>query len=383
MASIQQYFDAFMPHRMCYSWRADIFWLHVLSDFAVGIIYFSIPIALFHFLRNRSDAPFKNVAIMFGVFMFSCGLTHMMGIWIVWNGHYGIQGLLKTITAFTSVAAAVMLYPVMPKLLALRSPVELIQSNMALQKEIQNRKSEEAKTRQLQSELVHIGRLSTMGEMATGLAHELNQPLLAISQSSDTALLIAKESKNPNPMFEECLQDIQQETQRAGDIIRALRQLVSKDSAKRSNIDLCKLCDQTIQLMMPEAKSHNISLNNLTQGVLTQPSLDRVQIAQVLVNLLRNGIQAIAENESIERVVNVCVSQLENTMTVSVEDTGPGISSEIQLFKPFETSRSDGMGMGLSISRSIVEGHGGKIVVESGRHRGAKILFTLPILSGA
>lgn len=379
MAPTQQFFDAFMPHGMCYVWRADILWLHVLSDTAIAIAYFSIPIALYHFLRRRPQTPFRGVVIMFTLFIFACGLTHLMGIWIVWNGHYGVQGIFKLFTAIASIGTAILLYPVMPKLMALRSPVELKQSNIALEQEIKHRKQQEAQTFQLQSELAHIGRLTTMGEMATGLAHELNQPLLAISQSSDTALLIAKDSDNTNTELEECLQDIQDETQRAGEIIRALRQLVSKDTSVRANIDLNALCEQTIRLVMPEARKNNITIKNLTQGVLSKPNADRVQIAQVLVNLLRNGVQAIAEHDSTERVVSISISEREEKLCVVVEDTGPGFAPSVRLFKPFETTKSDGMGMGLSISRSIVEGHGGLLVAENLDLGGVKMSFTLPL----
>lgn len=370
--------ESFMPHGMCYAWRPDILWLNVTSDAAIAIAYFSIPFALFHFLRKKMDAPFRGVVVMFSVFILACGLTHVMSIIIVWNGYYGIQGMLKAITAVASIGTAIMLYPIMPKMLALRSPSELEASNDALEQEMEQRKLTEIQSSELQNELAHIGRITTMGQMATGLAHELNQPLLAISQSADTALFAAKDSTDNDPELVECLEDIQAQTQRAGEIIRALRQFMSKDTANRSGLDLNTLIEQTIRLIQPDARKHSVTLKAKLNDI-PEPNVDRVQIAQVLVNLLSNGVDAIAGANSHKRQVTVETHRDDNEITVVVDDTGPGLSEGVKPFKAFESSKSDGMGMGLSISRSIIESHGGKLWFEETVSSGARFLFTLPL----
>lgn len=377
MSATVSLLESFMPHGMCYAWQPKILWLNVASDAAIALAYFSIPIALFHFLRFRTDAPFRSVVWMFSVFILACGLTHAMSIVTVWNGYYGIQGMLKLVTAVASIGTAIMLYPVMPKLLALRSPVELERTNETLQLEIEQRKRTEIQSMELQRDLAHMGRLTTMGQMATGLAHELNQPLLAISQSADTAMFAVRETGNPAPELADCLDDIQAQTQRAGEIIRALRQFTSKDTGHRSNLDLNKLIRQTIQLISPDARKHNVTLMVELSGS-PEPNADRVQIAQVLVNLLRNGVDSITGADQERRQVAVKTRVDGVNVVVDVEDTGPGLVNGVDPFKAFESSKAGGMGMGLSISRSIIEAHGGKLWVDESHGSGARFSFTLP-----
>ncbi len=381
MTASMSLLESFMPHGMCYAWRPSILWLNVISDAAIAIAYFSIPLALFHFLRKRLDVPFRGVVAMFSVFILACGLTHFMSIIIVWNGYYGIQGMLKAVTGLASIGTAIMLYPVMPRMLALRSPIELAESNNALQQEIEQRKRTESQSLELQHELAHMGRLTTMGQMATGLAHELNQPLLAISQSADTASIAARENTSTDLELVDCLDDIQAQTQRAGEIIRALRQFMSKDTAHRTDLDLNALIRQTLQLINPDARKHSVTLKAQLNDI-PEPNADRVQIAQVLVNLLRNGVDAIASASSKKRQVTVQTRDDGNRVTVTVDDTGPGLADDVEPFKAFESNKADGMGMGLSISRSIIESHGGKLWLEEGAGSGARFMFTLPLKQG-
>lgn len=379
MTNSTSFYQAFMPHGMCYQWRPDILSLHVISDILIAIAYFSIPVALYYFLKRRTDVPFRSVIYMFTVFIFACGITHLVSVWVVWNGHYGMQGIFKSLTALASIATALMMYPAMPKLLALRSPQELEKVNDNLQHEIVNRKQQEEQTIQLQTELAHIGRVSTMGQMATGLAHELNQPLLVISQSANAALHIAQKDHQTDEELLECLNDIESETQRAGEIIRALRQLVSKESGQRESIDINELSVQVLKMVKPDAREHNISLVAPTCNDAIAKA-NRVQIAQIIINLLRNSIQSISNTDNNDGKITVVVENSNSTISVSVEDNGPGINPDVELFKPFETIKSDGMGLGLSISKSIVESHGGTISARNVEGSGARFTFTLPIV---
>lgn len=201
---------------------------------------------------------------------------------------------------------------------------------------------------------------------------------MAISQSTDTALIDVKENSNTTPELVECLEDIQSQTQRAGEIIRALRQFMRKDTVNRSALNLNTLINQTIQLLSPEARKYNVILKSKPNDV-PEPVADRVQIAQVLVNLLRNSVDAIAESECHERQVTVETHSNEKEISVIVDDTGPGLADGVVPFKAIETSKVDGMGMGLSISRSIIESHGGKLWFDEMKGNGARFLFTLPV----
>ena len=162
---------------------------------------------------------------------------------------------------------------------------KLAGANVALKKEMTQRINTELQSLKLQNELLHTGRLTTMGEMATGLAHELNQPLLAISQSADAAIMVARENFATDAELLECLDDIQSQTQRAGEIIRALRQFISRDTSKCCEVDINALAWQSVRLIKSDARALNIKIN-VVEGEIPNPSVDRVQIAQVLVNLL-------------------------------------------------------------------------------------------------
>ncbi len=374
--------DEFMPHGVCYQWRPDILWLNVLSDVAIAFAYFSIPIALLYFLRKRKEVPFPGVVYMFCIFIFACGVTHVVSIWVVWNGQYGFQGMVKAFTAIASVLTAISLYPVMPKLLALRSPTELAESNASLQAEMEQRKVSETQSLKLQGDLARLGRISTVGQMATGLAHELNQPLLAISASADTAVQIAKGNASNDPLLFECLDDIQSETQRAGAIIRALRQFISNKNSARSSTDINSLVQQAARIMAGEARTADVQIE-VVSGKIPTVVVDSVQIAQVLVNLIRNAVEAISEMPDTDRlkpdIVKVSTDCTDDVVSVTVSDTGPGIGPGIDPFKAFETEKADGMGVGLSISRDIITTHGGTIEVDASEEKGATFTFTLPL----
>lgn len=379
MAGTINVFETLVPHGYSYEWRSDILWLNVLSDAVIAVTCISIALSLSYFQRMNPDAPLPGVIKVFCVFIFVCGLTHIFNIWTIWSGHLLLQGLFKALTALTAVTTACMLWPAAPKLFSLRSPRELEQTNLALQEQIDQRKLTEIQFAKLQDELARTGRVTTMGKMATGLAHELNQPLVAISASANTAVLLAEEANN-NPELYECLDDIQSETRRAGDIIRALRQFMSKKDQGRVSVDINKLVQQTVLLLHREARVNDIEI---IVDAASTPTVhaDRVQLAQVLINLMRNAIEAISlvdktDNESGK--ITVQTRFLDQKVIVTVRDSGPGLDSGVEPFIPFETSKIDGMGMGLSISNDIIEAHSGHLRLIENGSSGAVFMFSLP-----
>ena len=223
-------------------------------------------------------------------------------------------------------------------------------------------KEADAQITKLNNDLTHNARMNTMGEMAAGIAHEINQPLTAITQNTDTALLTAAETESTDPELVELLKDIDNQAHRAADIIRSLRGFVRKDDPVKTQIDLNQLMRQSVRLVQAEAKENNVEIIVRDTDVPDIRGM-RVQIAQVLVNLLRNAIDAIAEaGEASERRIWVWASIGENgRVDLCVEDTGLGIDPNIELFTQFETTKKDGMGLGLTISKGIMEAHGGDL----------------------
>lgn len=239
-------------------------------------------------------------------------------------------------------------------------------------------KAKEGQIAQLSKDLSHLARGNTMGQMASGLAHELNQPLTVIAQNVDSAMLTLDQLEAQDPELRQILTEIEQQAHRAGDIIRALRSFIRKDEEHRSLLSLPPLIEQTLRLIQAEAAEAGVTIRT-ELAPLPQVMGNRVQIAQVLVNLMRNAIEAISNAGLRDASVTIRAARTSpNEITVSVEDTGPGIASDVQLFTQFETSKPDGMGLGLSICRSIVSANGGSLWYDAGYRQGARFSFTLP-----
>lgn len=237
---------------------------------------------------------------------------------------------------------------------------ELRAANETLINEIAQRRKLDGKLQDLNRELSHVTRVNMMGQMATGLAHELSQPLTTITQNLDTALSVAKMDPAPNEELISILTELDEQAHQGGDIIRALRSFVRKDKGTIRPFDLQELVEQTQRLLRQELEAGNITMD--TQIPQLRNALgNRVQIAQVLINLLRNAADAILMADAVDRKITVTAVQLPDAIEVRVADTGPGVDPDMTLFKEFQTSKPDGLGLGLSISRTIVEAGGGDL----------------------
>ncbi len=266
---------------------------------------------------------------------------------------------------------------------ALASSAKKLERQVAdLNAEILERKRAELQSQKLQNELAHVTRYSTAGEMAASLAHELNQPLTAITQYCDALLSTHAVKSLPDGEVVNYIEDIQDQAFRSGEIIRHLRQFIRKGETDSEEVDLNELITQTVRLIEPQAKENGIGITIATDPDLPLIQINRVQIAQVLVNLLRNSVDAIVSADSEKRLISIN-SRIRGEQTeIMVEDSGLGLTSPCDAFKPFETSKQDGMGMGLSISRSIVEAHNGRLSADMDISSGARFRILLPNRSG-
>jgi two-component system sensor kinase FixL len=246
-------------------------------------------------------------------------------------------------------------------------------------RDLSERERDELRMKELQSELVHVSRLSAMGTMASTLAHELNQPLTAVANYLETTrdLLV-----DPDPetvaMVREALDDAAKESLRAGHIVRRLRDFVARGEVEKRVEDLPRMIEEASTLGLMGARERGVrAFFHLDPGA-TPVLVDRVQIQQVLVNLIRNAVEAMA-GAMVRDLTVTTVTQANGLIRVSVADTGPGISEEVapQLFQAFVSTKSEGMGLGLSICRTIIEAHGGRIWTEAGPGGGATFHFTL------
>jgi two-component system sensor kinase FixL len=250
-------------------------------------------------------------------------------------------------------------------------------------RDLTDRQKTEARLQELQSELVHISRLTAMGEMASTLAHELNQPLSAISNYlKGSQRLLQGASDERSATIRDALNKATDQAMRAGHIIRRLRDFVSRGESERRVESITKLVEEASALALVGVKDRGIRVTFQFDPSVELVLADRVQIQQVVLNLIRNAVDAMEETKVRDLAVSV-VPAGDNLVRVSVADTGLGIAPEIteQLFQPFITTKRDGMGVGLSISRTIVEAHGGRIWVEPNPVGGTIFHFTLAAVS--
>jgi len=246
--------------------------------------------------------------------------------------------------------------------------------------DITERAQAEEQLQRLRDELAHIARLGTMGEMATGMAHELNQPLTAITNyASSLRSLLQAEGRHARPQELECLQQIEDLALHAGRVIRRLRNLVRKISNPRSSVNLAQLIDDVLPLIETDLRLNQVNLQLELPASLPLCIADSVQLQQVLVNMLRNSLDVLSTHAG-ERRITVSAAEEGNQVRVAVSDSGPGVVPEVRktLFQPFVTSKPAGLGLGLAISRQIIEAHGGEIRCDSGP-LGSTFSFTIPL----
>jgi two-component system sensor kinase FixL len=260
-------------------------------------------------------------------------------------------------------------------------PSDLEQYTLAI-RDITLRHEAEARAREHQSELARVSRISLAGEMAAALAHELSQPLTAIAAYGRGCLrLLARSAPEPKLVREGMLEVVQQ-AERAGDVLSRLREFVRSGACQRALINVTPLVDTALSLARIEATQNEVEIASRIDPSLPAVLADHIQIEQVLLNLLRNAVDAIVSANSEQRLVVVeAYRKSSRAVEISVADSGPGIAEELvgRIFEPFVTTKALGMGMGLSISRSIIKAHGGSLRVARGVKSGATFAFDLPI----
>ncbi len=266
-----------------------------------------------------------------------------------------------------------------------RTPEGAVRLVLGAANDITDRKIAEEHARKQQEQLVHVSRQTMLGELATGIAHELNQPLMAVSNYAQASLRRVRSGEWSYEELLTCLEKTSQQALLAGEIIRRLRRLVSKRPPEQSETDVNDTIRDVVAMVRSEAEGREVHVQlELPEG-LPHVRADRVQLQQVMLNLVRNGFEAMHGTPTEDRRLTV-ESRLINpeSVAVSIIDHGEGCDTKHldRLFEPFFTTKEQGMGMGLSISRSIIESHGGRLTAQPNMTRGLTFQFTLPIRKG-
>jgi two-component system sensor kinase FixL len=252
--------------------------------------------------------------------------------------------------------------------------------------DITQRQHAEAQLKDLQAELAHVGRVSEMATLASSLAHELNQPLTAVTNYCQSILRLAQADADGHTreLIAEAADEAANEALRAGEIVRRLRDFFARGETERHIEELPRLITEANALALVGSRELGVEVQVALDAKAELVLADRVQIQQVLINLIRNALDAMYEAD--ERLLTISTTRsADDLVTIAVQDTGTGISASVadHLFQPFVTSKQTGMGIGLSICRTIIEAHGGRIWFEGAPEGGTIFRFTLPRVEGS
>lgn len=363
----------FMPHGHCYLWDSVLIALHVGSDAVIAASYFSIPLALATFVTKRKDLAFHWMFVAFAGFILACGTTHLMAIYTLWIPSYWLSGFVKLITAIVSLITALLLWPLIPRALALPSPAEMKKANDEL--------------RNTQAQLVHSAKMASIGQLVAGVAHEVNNPLsFCVNHVHNIQRWMKDLEQCEEPLkdkkWEKCtsrLSEVRQGLDRIGELVQRLRTLSSKDSPDVQQADIHDIISTALLFMKYQLNDEIEVVKDFTDdGSL---SCHPTHLSQVFINLLTNAVQSIDGRGTL----TIKTTRQRESLQIEIRDTGSGMDQETlkQIFEPFFSTRpvGSGMGLGLAISSQIIEMHHGRIEAESTPGEGSTFRIQLPLRS--
>ncbi|BAZ49059.1 two-component sensor histidine kinase [Nostoc sp. NIES-4103] len=423
---------SFIPHGHCYLWQPSLVWLNIVSDSVIALVYYSIPAILVYFAHKRKDFPFKWILVLFGAFIISCGTTHIMDVWTLWHPTYWVSSFIKVITAIVSAYTAVALLPIIPQALALPSPSQLKAANFQLKLTLQELAS-------TQTQLIQTEKMSSLGQLVAGIAHEINNPInfiygntsLVNEYTENLLNLIALYQQN-YPLTVPEIQALNEEidlnfiqedlpkilssmkmgADRIRNIVLSLRNFSRLDEAEIKEVDIHEGIDSTL-----------VILQNRLQGKKDQPEIHVIkeygnlpkvecyprQLNQVFMNILTNAIDALEESvinsqwsvvsshlsvvsgkttDNAQLTIDKLVISIRtevvdsNQVMIRIADNGCGMTEAVRqkIFEPFFTTKpvGSGTGLGMSISYQIISKHGGLLKCISAPLQGTEFLIQIP-----
>lgn len=382
--------DSLSPHGICLLWRPELIWSHAISDAVIGLSYLSISIFLACVLSRRPDIKFGWVVWCFSIFILACGGTHFLSILTLWSPDYGLEAMVKIVTALASLATAVLLWPLLPAALAWPSPERLAVVNSALEEGLKERDAallqlrlEMAERTRVQTLLVRAQKMDALGQLTGGLAHDYNNILTIITMN------LARISKIAGAQTADEIRRSIDHARQAVDRAAAItRRLLSFSRQKPMNVALADVAGtiESIAPLLQDALGDKRDLRfDLATG-LPSVSLDKGEFETAVLNLVLNARDATPDGGVI--TVETRLSELDGRpmVMVRVADTGQGMSQEIidKAFDPFFTTKPVGQGSGLGLSQvfGFVRQLAGTVNIDSLPQKGTTVSVLLPAGGG-
>jgi signal transduction histidine kinase/CheY-like chemotaxis protein len=386
-ASLQRLLDSsmFAPHGICLLWEPGLIWLHVGADALIAAAYFSIPVALTIFVSKRRDVEFGWVFWAFALFIMACGLTHVMSIYTLWVPAYGLEGIVKAMTAIASVITAAMLWPLLPRLLAIPSPSQLRETELALIEESRYR-------REAEDLLRHTQKMEAIGHLTGGVAHDFNNLLTIISGNLEIAeQSLANWTETSRDRLKRVINSAAGGAQRAVVLTQRLLAFARRQPLDPKIVNVNGLL-QGMSDFFQRTLSENIHLEIVGGAGLWQVEVDPSQMEAAVLNLVVNARDAMQGHgkltietsnafidEAYAQQSNISVGQY---VLIAVTDDGPGMPKDVQerAFDPFFTTKEPGQGTGLGLSQvyGFVRQSGGHVKIYSEVDEGTTIKIYLP-----
>ncbi|MCA1394702.1 ATP-binding protein [Bradyrhizobium sp. BRP56] len=386
--------STFSPHGICLLWEPELIWLHVISDAIIAASYFSIPFALAILVSKRRDFQFGWMAWPFAAFILACGLTHVFSIYTLWVPIYGLEGLLKALTAVASIFTAVLLWPLIPRILAIPTEEQLRDAHVALAEEGRQRQRSEFLLERFreaeanESKIRQAQKMEAVGQLTGGIAHDFNNILTVITGTID----ILAEAVTHNRQLTEITALIRDAAERGASLTRHLLAFARKQPLQPSDVDVNALMVDTIELLRPTIGDH-VDIDFRSAPDLPRALVDGNQLVTAIINLALNARDAMPKGGRLTietRTAELKPSDVNghdglaagDYVAIALTDNGRGIAEAdlAKVFEPFFTTKDvgKGTGLGLSMVYGFVKQSNGHVVLDSEIGRGTRVMLYLP-----
>lgn len=358
----------FAPHGYCLLWQPALIWTHVVSDAIIAAAYFSIPFLLWRLVRARRDIEFGWMVGLFATFILACGTTHLVSIAVMWIPAYGWEALVKAVTALASIGTAVLLVPLLPKLIALPSPSAMRVANEALLREMNEREKAEAMLRQSQ-------KMEAVGQLTGGIAHDFNNLLGIVIGGLERGRRKGADTPEGRQALDNAIEGAERAARLTDQLLAFARQ--QPLSAEPTDINATVM---GMAALLRQTMGQSVRTDIDLSATLPRVTVDRNLLESAVINLVINARDAMELGGVL--TIRTRYSPEHDEVVLSIADTGVGMTEDVlqRATEPFFTTKPVGRGSGLGLSQVVgtIGQHGGRVEIESQPGAGTTVNLLLP-----